>query len=144
MVSNLDWNNKGEILVATADNAASRLQVGSNGHVLTADSDQATGVKWAVATPVGSVFYMAASSADTATGGSVTISAVAFHAPEGYLICNGGTIPTSGTFQGVNATLLQNLRNFLGATYGGAGILPNLINNFIEEITINLNRRIPE
>ena len=131
LVSNLDWNNKGEILVATADNAASRLQVGSNGHVLTADSDQATGVKWAVATPVGSVFYMAASSADTATGGSVTISAVAFHAPEGYLICNGGTIPTSGTFQGVNATLLQNLRNFLGATYGGAGILPNLINNFI-------------
>jgi cytoskeletal protein CcmA (bactofilin family) len=80
--------------------------------------------------PAGSVFYMAASSADTATGGSVTISAVTYHAPEGYLICNGGTIPTSGTFQGVSASLLQNLRNFLGGTYGAAGRLPDLINNF--------------
>jgi hypothetical protein len=130
LVSNLDWDNKGEILVATGDNAAIRLSVGSNGYVLTADSAQAAGVKWAVATPVGSVHYMAASSADTATGGQVTISAVAYHAPEGYLICNGGTIPTSGTFQGVSASLLQNLRNFLGGTYGAAGRLPNLINNF--------------
>jgi microcystin-dependent protein len=73
---------------------------------------------------------MAASSADTATGGSATIGATEYHAPEGYLICNGGDIPTSGTFQGVNATLLQNLRNFLGSTYGATGRLPNLINNF--------------
>ena len=80
--------------------------------------------------PTGSVFYMAASSTASATGGSVTISAVAYNAPAGYLICNGGTIPTSGTFQGVDATLLAGLRNFLGSTYGGAGILPNLINNF--------------
>ena len=131
LVSNIDWTAKGQILAATGNTAAAKLEVGSNGYVLTADSAQAAGVKWAVATPVGSVYYMAASSADTATGGQVTISAVAFHAPEGYLICNGGTIPTSGTFQGVDATLLQGLRNFLGATYGGAGILPNLINNFI-------------
>jgi microcystin-dependent protein/cytoskeletal protein CcmA (bactofilin family) len=80
--------------------------------------------------PTGSVFYMAASSADTATGGSVTISAVTYHAPEGYLICNGGDIPTSGTFQGVSASLLQNLRNFLGGTYGATGRLPDLRNNF--------------
>jgi hypothetical protein len=130
LVSNVDWTTKGQILAATGNTAAARLAVGSNGYVLTADSAQAAGVKWAVATPVGSVYYMAASSADTATGGSVTISAVTYHAPEGYLICNGGTIPTSGTFQGVSASLLQNLRNFLGSTYGGAGILPNLINNF--------------
>ena len=73
---------------------------------------------------------MAASSADTATGGSATIGATEYHAPEGYLICNGGDIPTSGTFQGVNASLLQNLRSFLGSTYGATGRLPNLINNF--------------
>ena len=131
LVSNVDWTTKGQILAATGNTAAARIALGSNGYVLTSDSDQAAGVKWAVATPVGSVYYMAASSADTATGGSVTISAVTYHAPEGYLICNGGTIPTSGTFQGVDATLLQGLRNFLGATYGGAGILPNLVNNFI-------------
>jgi hypothetical protein len=130
LISNVDWTAKGQILAATGNTAAARIALGSNGYVLTADSAQASGVKWAVATPVGSVYYMAASSADTATGGQVTISAVAYHAPEGYLICNGGTIPTSGTLQGVDATLLQGLRNFLGSTYGGAGILPNLINNF--------------
>ena len=132
MVSNIDWDTRGQILVATGNNAAIGLQVGSNGHVLTADSTQTAGVKWAVATPVGSVFYMAASSADTATGGSVTISAVAYNAPEGYLICNGGDIPTSGTFQGVSASLLQNLRDFLKETYGvGAyGRLPNLLDRF--------------
>jgi hypothetical protein len=130
LISNIDWDTKGQILVATGDNTAARLAVGANGTVLTADDTQATGVKWAPGTPVGSFFYMAASSADTATGGSATIGATTYHAPEGYLICNGGDIPTSGTFQGVNAALLQNLRNFLGSTYGATGRLPNLINNF--------------
>lgn len=130
LVSNIDWDTKGQILVATGNNTAARLTVGANGTVLTADDTQATGVKWAPGTPIGSFFYMAASSADTATGGSATIGATTYHAPEGYLICNGADIPTSGTFQGVNASLLQSLRSFLGSTYGAAGRLPNLINNF--------------
>jgi hypothetical protein len=40
---------KGDLLAATAANAITRLAVGSDGHVLTADSAQATGVKWAAA-----------------------------------------------------------------------------------------------
>lgn len=40
---------KGDLLVATADNTVSRLGVGTNNFVLTADSTQATGVKWAAA-----------------------------------------------------------------------------------------------
>jgi hypothetical protein len=130
LISNIDWDTKGEILVARQNNLASKLQVGGNGTVLTADSNQETGVKWAPGTPVGSVFYMAASSLDTETGGSATIGATTYHAPEGYLICNGGDIPTSGTFQGVNASLLQSLRSFLGSTHGATGRLPNLVNNF--------------
>ena len=38
---------KGDLLTATADNTPARLAVGTNGHVLTADSGEATGIKWA-------------------------------------------------------------------------------------------------
>lgn len=40
---------KGDIGVATAANAVSRLGVGSNDQLLTADSAEATGIKWAAA-----------------------------------------------------------------------------------------------
>ncbi len=42
-------NAKGDLLTATADNTTARLGVGTNGHVLTADSAEATGLKWAAA-----------------------------------------------------------------------------------------------
>lgn len=40
---------KGDILAATAASTVARLGVGDNGHVLTADSTQATGMKWSAA-----------------------------------------------------------------------------------------------
>jgi hypothetical protein len=42
-------NAKGDLIVATADNAISRLGIGTNGHLLTADSEETLGVKWAAA-----------------------------------------------------------------------------------------------
>ena len=43
---------KGDLIAATADNTVSRLAIGTNAQVLTADSTEATGMKWATpATP---------------------------------------------------------------------------------------------
>ncbi len=44
---NSDVDAKGDIFVATANDTLTRLAVGTNDHVLTADSTEASGVKWA-------------------------------------------------------------------------------------------------
>lgn len=41
------WDTKGDLAVATGADTASKLTVGTNGQVLTADSTQSTGTKWA-------------------------------------------------------------------------------------------------
>jgi hypothetical protein len=38
---------KGDLIVGSADNTAARLAVGTNGYILTADSSESAGVKWA-------------------------------------------------------------------------------------------------
>lgn len=40
-------DSKGDMFVATADNTVGKLSVGANNTVLTADSNEAGGVKWA-------------------------------------------------------------------------------------------------
>lgn len=49
ILSPLDANAKGDLLAATANDAMSRLPVGTDGQVLTADAASAQGVKWAAA-----------------------------------------------------------------------------------------------
>ncbi len=46
---------KGDLLVASGNNTITRLAVGTNTHVLTADSSEGTGVKWAAASGGGNV-----------------------------------------------------------------------------------------
>jgi len=63
---------KGDIIAATAADTVSRLAVGANDTVLTADSSQATGLKWAAPTSGG----MTLISTTTLTGASVTLSSI--------------------------------------------------------------------
>ena len=111
---NQDYNNKGEIFVATGNNAALALSLGQqDGYVLTVKKNESAGVIWQPPVPIGSVFYRASSTT-----------------PDGYLFCNGQTIPGSGSIQGIDASLLQELRTLLGTTYGANGQLPDLRNRF--------------
>jgi hypothetical protein len=63
---------KGDLLVATADNTVDRLAVGSNGQVLTADSAQAKGVKWA--TPSSSILLPRAAIGEYVAPGLVSLA----------------------------------------------------------------------
>ena len=63
---------KGDIIAATAADAVSRLAVGANDTVLTADNAQATGLKWATPASGG----MTLISTTSLTGASVTLSSI--------------------------------------------------------------------
>jgi hypothetical protein len=63
---------KGDLIAATAADTVSRLAVGTNGHVLTADSVESTGMKWA-AVPSGSMTLL---STTTLSGTSTTVSSI--------------------------------------------------------------------
>ena len=77
-VMETDVNAKGDVFVATANNTLTRLAVGTNAHVLTADSGEASGVKWAAAAAGGSYADADAIAAveaesDLALAGSLTV-----------------------------------------------------------------------
>lgn len=50
------WDAAGDLVIGSGANAASKLSVGANGYVLTADDQQALGVKWAAAAGGGTVY----------------------------------------------------------------------------------------
>ncbi len=76
---------KGDILAATAADAISRLAVGTNNHVLTADSSEATGLKWAAPT-AGTVTAVTGTAPIVSSGG--TTPAISVTTNDAQLVLN--------------------------------------------------------
>lgn len=92
---------KGDIIAATAADTVSRLAVGANDTVLTADSSTATGLKWATAG--GGLTLASIASGTTTSGTTLTFSSLT----QDYLVFIGNafSVGTAGT---ITATINSN------------------------------------
>jgi hypothetical protein len=88
---------KGDLVAATADDTVSRLAVGANGTVLTADSSEATGLKWATPAAGGGMTLL---STTTLSGATTTISSISQDYVQLFMTIEGVTNATAdGTFR---------------------------------------------
>lgn len=69
------FDAKGDLIAATAADTAARLGVGANGTVLTADSAEATGLKWA-APSAGANWSLVNSGGTSLSGSATTVSGI--------------------------------------------------------------------
>ena len=69
----VDTDAKGDLIVGTAADTASKLSVGTNTHVLTADSSTASGLTWAAPT-TGDITGVTAGTAISGGGSSGTVT----------------------------------------------------------------------
>jgi hypothetical protein len=92
---------KGDLIAATAADTVSRLGVGANGTVLTADSAEATGLKWATPAGGGGLTFIKSATMGSAIS-AITVSDAFSATYDNYLITiTGGT----GTVDGSNTNL---------------------------------------
>jgi hypothetical protein len=85
---------KGDLIVASGADAVARLAVGTNDHVLTADSGATNGVKWA-AVPSGGITLLSTTSL---SGSSVTISTISQDYKNLQIYIEGAYASSAGEF----------------------------------------------
>ena len=71
-IQNAIVDAKGDLIAATAADTPARLAVGTNGHVLTADSTAATGIKWAAPAGGGKILQVVQGTYATTVSSSST------------------------------------------------------------------------
>jgi len=106
-IQNAIVDAKGDLITATGADTPARLAVGTNDYVLTADSTQATGLKWAAV----SANSMTLLSTTTMSGVSTTISSISQAYEQLYIVIYGVTYSTAASnFQmNLNGNTTNNL-----------------------------------
>jgi len=116
------WDAKGDLAVGTGANTASKLTAGTNGHVLTADSAEPTGLKWAA--PAGGA------SSDNLDYDKWHIGTYTFQSSTTVVATNFSTISAQGTATADSdgsATRLKNISYVSAATTNSdAGFASNV------------------
>jgi hypothetical protein len=106
---------KGDIIAATAADTVSRLAVGANNTVLTADSSTATGLKWAAAAS-GAKSYTLINTGGTALTGAATITVSGISGVDNLMII---VINASSASAGSDFTFRFNSDSGSNYIYGG-------------------------
>jgi hypothetical protein len=133
------YNAKGALLSATAASTPGVLAVGANDTVLTADSSEATGLKWATPAAGG----MTLLSTTTLSGTSTTISSInqtynnliilgteiTWSASTTRIRIEPNSVETSGSYAGVTASAATGLDSII--PFGGGNYASNANSAFI-------------
>ncbi|HSX06850.1 MAG TPA: glycosyl hydrolase family 28-related protein [Candidatus Saccharimonadia bacterium] len=127
--------SKGDLLAATGTNTITRLGVGSDAQVLTADSSQATGVKWAAISDASAVHKgdLVFNVKDYgAVGDGATNDAPAIQAAiNAAAAANGGTVLLPSATYNITTTLIPVDRvRICGTAWGRATLLSTTVDLF--------------
>ena len=144
-IQNAIVDAKGDLIGATAADTPARLAVGTNGHVLTADSTAATGLKWATPAPALANFSLINAGGTALTGAAtVTVSSISGYSTLMILIDGASSASAdSGIFLRVNGAstnyfMMQSEFDFK-STYSQNNFGPNQITSGIKLADMSSN-----
>ena len=134
-IQNAIVDAKGDLISATAADTPARLAVGTNGQILSADSTEATGLKW-IASPAGAALTCVKAQTAFSAVSSVTADSVFTSSYTNYrIIFNYTTSSTGGlvlklriggssTGSGYNAQIIEANNTSLGASRSAGSTYP--------------------